>query len=72
MKPYYDKDGIVIYHDDHRDVFQLIEPGSIDTVITSPPYNMGSSPWPHLGHWKPGDSAGGRSKWRNGSDASQI
>lgn len=44
---------------------------SIDAVITSPPYNLGSSPWPHLGNWKPGDAsgAGSNSKWRNGSDA---
>lgn len=41
-----------------------------DVVITSPPYNLGGSPWPHLGHWKPGDSPDGKSKWRNGSDGS--
>jgi modification methylase len=39
-----------------------------DLIVTSPPYNLGSSPWPRLGHWKPGDSAGGKSKWKNGSD----
>lgn len=43
---------------------------SVDLVITSPPYNLGGEPWPHLGHWKPGDGgAGSKSKWRNGSDA---
>jgi site-specific DNA-methyltransferase (adenine-specific) len=41
----------------------------VDVAITSPPYNMGAAPWAHLGNWKPGDSAGGRSKWKNGSDA---
>lgn len=41
----------------------------IDLIFTSPPYNLGGEPWPHLGNWKPGDSAGGKSKWRNGSDA---
>jgi site-specific DNA-methyltransferase (adenine-specific) len=47
-----------------------LEAGSVDLVFTSPPYNLGGKPWPHLGHWKPGDgSAGGKSKWRNGSDA---
>lgn len=40
-----------------------------DVVITSPPYNLGSAPWAHLGNWKQGDSAGGKTKWRNGSDA---
>lgn len=68
MKPYYQEAGITIYHADYRDVLPSLPP--IGAVITSPPYNMGSSPWPHLGHWKPGDSAGGKSKWRNGSDAS--
>lgn len=67
MTPYYSENGIVIYHGDCRDVLPAVRPFS--TVITSPPYNLGSSPWPHLGHWKPGDSAGGRSKWKNGSDA---
>lgn len=42
----------------------------VDAVVTSPPYNLGSAPWPHLGNWKQGDSAGGKSKWRNGSDGS--
>lgn len=43
--------------------------GPVDAVITSPPYNLGGSPWPHLGNWKQGDSAGGKTKWKNGSDA---
>lgn len=44
--------------------------GSVQAVITSPPYNLGGEPWPHLGNWKPGDaSAGSQSKWRNGGDA---
>lgn len=42
----------------------------VDLICTSPPYNLGGAPWPHLGHWKPGDSPGGKSKWRNGSDGS--
>lgn len=42
----------------------------IEAIVTSPPYNLGGAPWPHLGHWKPGDSPGGKSKWRNGSDGS--
>ena len=55
-------------HDDYAKALQDI--AAFDLVVTSPPYNLGSSPWPHLGHWKPGDGAGGKSKWRNGSDAS--
>jgi modification methylase len=55
---------------DFLTVMRDFAPGSFDAVITSPPYNLGGSPWPHLGHWKPGDSPGGKSKWRNGSDGS--
>jgi DNA modification methylase len=67
VKPYYEQSGVTIYHGDCRDVAPTL--AMFDAVITSPPYNLGASPWPHLGHWKPGDSAGGRSKWKNGSDA---
>lgn len=68
MKPYYDDgNGIVIYHGDWRDVLPLIKP--VDLVVTSPPYNLGGEPWPHLGNWKHGGSAGGIGKWKNGGDA---
>lgn len=56
-----------LYLGDCRDILPTL--GPVGTVITSPPYNMGGAPWPHLGNWKKGDSAGGRSKWKNGSDA---
>jgi site-specific DNA-methyltransferase (adenine-specific) len=61
-------DTVRIFLGDCRDVLPTI--GRVDAFITSPPYNLAGSPWPHLGHWKPGDSPGGRSKWRNGSDGS--
>ena len=67
MTPYYEHAGITIYHGDCLEVLNEIP--SFDLVITSPPYNLGSAPWEHLGHWKQGDSAGGKSKWKNGSDA---
>ena len=69
MKPYYEQDGITIYHGDCREVLPSLAPASFDLVVTSPPYNLGGEPWPHLGNWKQGDSAGGKSKWKNGSDA---
>ncbi len=70
MRPYYEQDGITIYHGDCCEILPTFAPGTFDCVITSPPYNMGGEPWPHLGHWKPGDGgAGSKSKWRNGSDA---
>lgn len=68
MTPYYDDGGVTLYCADNRDVLPTLS--GIDLVFTSPPYNLGSSPWPHLGHWKPGDGSGGKSKWRNGSDGS--
>jgi modification methylase len=57
-----------LYLGDCREILPALEP--VDLVFTSPPYNLASGPWPHLGHWKPGDSPGGKSKWRNGSDGS--
>lgn len=68
MKPYYEHAGITIYHGDCREILPQLP--SVDLIVTSPPYNLAGAPWPHLGHWKPGDSAGGKSKWRNGSDGS--
>lgn len=38
MKPYYERDGIVIYHGDCRDVLPTL--GPVDHVITDPPYNV--------------------------------
>ena len=39
MKPYYEKDGIVIYHGDCREILPTLEP--VDLVLTDPPYNAG-------------------------------
>jgi DNA modification methylase len=36
MKPYYDRDGITIYHGDCREVLPTL--GPVDHVITDPPY----------------------------------
>lgn len=41
MKPYYDEDGIVIYHGDALDV--LPELSSIGAVVTDPPYSSGGA-----------------------------
>lgn len=38
MKPYYDQDGITIYHGDCREVLPTIQAGSVDLVLTDPPY----------------------------------
>ena len=39
MTPYYDEDGITIYHGDCLDVLPSLPP--VDLVFTSPPYNLG-------------------------------
>lgn len=50
MKPYYDEDGITIYHGDCREVLPgLVE---VDMVFTSPPYNLcGDGQRPSGGDW---------------------
>jgi len=46
-KPYADglcgcSDGITLVHGDCRDVLPELEAGSVDAVLTSPPYNLGN------------------------------
>ena len=41
MTPYYEKDGIVLYHGDCRDVLPTLENKSIELCLTDPPYNLG-------------------------------
>jgi site-specific DNA-methyltransferase (adenine-specific) len=38
LKPYYDEDGITIYHGDCMDILPQLEP--VDLVLTDPPYGM--------------------------------
>ena len=40
MTPYFQRDGITIYHADCRDVLPTLEPGSVDLVLTDPPYGV--------------------------------
>lgn len=65
-KPYYTDGTVTLYHGECHDLVPRLP--SVHVFLFSPPYNLAGSPWPRLGHWKPGDSAGGKSKWRNGSD----
>lgn len=41
MKPYYEQDGITIYHGDCRDAIAEI-PAGVDLVVTDPPYASGA------------------------------
>lgn len=45
MKPYYERDGIVIYHGDALEVLPTLERDSIDLVLTDPPYGVGLAEW---------------------------
>ena len=50
MTPYYDEDGITIYHADCADV--LPDPTDVDLVLTDPPYGINYKPgayWNHQG-----------------------
>jgi site-specific DNA-methyltransferase (adenine-specific) len=38
--PYYEQDGIVIYHGDCRDVLPSLDLGHIDCMVTDPPYGV--------------------------------
>ena len=39
MKPYYEEEGIVIYHADCREVLPQL--GNVDLIVTDPPYGIG-------------------------------
>lgn len=45
MKPYYDHNGITIYHSRCEDVLAQLGPGICDLVVTSPPYNLKRKWW---------------------------
>ena len=54
MKPYYDHNGITIYHGDCLGVMKQFEDKSFDLVLTDPPYGIGV-----IGGNKPFGSIGG-------------
>jgi site-specific DNA-methyltransferase (adenine-specific) len=43
MKPYYEEDGITIYHGDCREVLPLLP--KCELLLTDPPYGLGDSVW---------------------------
>lgn len=73
MTPYYDREGMRIFHGDCRDVLPALATGSIDLVFTSPPYNLGNTTGGGvrgLGHYRKTDgmqSRGGKGlrRWRH-------
>jgi site-specific DNA-methyltransferase (adenine-specific) len=65
MTPYYEKDGIVIYHGDCRDILPQLEP--VDLVLTDPPYGIGDIWQGGKGHgWGSADpKKATRNEWDN-------
>lgn len=45
MKPYFERDGVTIYHGDSREVLPLLGDDSADLVLTDPPYGVGKAEW---------------------------
>jgi site-specific DNA-methyltransferase (adenine-specific) len=41
LKPYYEQDGITIYHADCSDIIPHVHPTSVDLLLTDPPYGIG-------------------------------
>jgi site-specific DNA-methyltransferase (adenine-specific) len=50
MTPYYERDGIVIYHGDCREILPTL--ASVDLVLTDPPYGIGFAAQPTTGQRK--------------------
>jgi len=52
MKPYYDSDGITIYHGDCRDVLPKLDDASVDFVFTDPPYGHNNNNDDLIARWE--------------------
>lgn len=50
-RPYYSANGITLYHGDYRSILPLLASGSIDTLITDPPYAITNLPWDKAVDW---------------------
>jgi site-specific DNA-methyltransferase (adenine-specific) len=40
MKPYFEANGVTIYHGDCREILPTLDPASVDLVLTDPPYGI--------------------------------
>ena len=40
MKPYYEDEFVTLYHGDARDAMDVLDPSSVDLLLTDPPYGM--------------------------------
>jgi site-specific DNA-methyltransferase (adenine-specific) len=72
MEPYYEHGGVTLYHGDCLDVMATLPAGSVDLVVTSPPYNLGNTTGraAPTGHYAPDAGLrkrGGGGKWNGGA-----
>jgi len=67
MKPYYEQDGITIYHGDCLDVLPTLSPR---VIVTDPPYGISDKPNTHVdtADGKRGPRGGGVNTWHPPSD----
>ena len=72
VKPYYEDDLVTLYHGDCLDVLPTLS--GVDLIVTSPPYNLGTSPHAGgFGHYRDGlSSGGGRARKWDGRGAQGI
>lgn len=73
MKAYYEKDGIVIYHGDCREIVPSLDASAIAAVVSDPPYGCGwnGSQGKKPGLYKGTGKSNGRDRWTgkiNGDD----
>ena len=54
-KPYWEEPGITIFNSDCRNILPLLEPRSVDLVLTDPPYNCGKVYGSHDDSMGPGE-----------------
>jgi site-specific DNA-methyltransferase (adenine-specific) len=52
VNPYYDRDGITIYHGDCREILPGISDSSIDLVLTDPPYGHNNNNGDLIHRWE--------------------
>jgi site-specific DNA-methyltransferase (adenine-specific) len=52
MTPYYEHNGITIYHGDCRDVLPTLSAGSVDLVLTDPPYGVQIAEWDKMAPYR--------------------
>jgi site-specific DNA-methyltransferase (adenine-specific) len=80
MQPYYQANGVTIYHGGCLPVMAGLPAGEIDLIFTSPPYNLGNTtgggePAARIGHYAPGvnmKQRGGGGKWPRASRAGGL